>query len=408
VNTSGRRIATDAPAAVSMMYRGIVQEKRTMSSAWVYQDPKQVKKRGADKASWYVGWIDPGGSKRGKSCGPGPAGKRLAEKERDRITAQLVTGTYEDTSRMTWEEFRKDFTVKFLEGMGARNRQETTFALDHFERIVKPKKMEAISSASIVDYVARRRKESGLHAGTLVSPATINKELRHLRAVFRKACKRMKCLKEVPEFEFLKEPKKLATYVPPDHFALLYQACETAVRPVGQPYPAADWWRGLLITAFMTGWRIGALLALRREDVDLDAGTALSRAEDNKGKRDQLIVLHPVVIDHISKLPGFDPHIFPWDYCYRQLFADLHAIQQAAGVKPVGKEFYGFHDLRRAFATMNADRLTADALQALMQHQDYQTTQRYINMARQLKPAAHNLFVPDLDTKKPTGTEGGK
>ena len=29
---------------------------------------------------------------------------------------------------------------------------------------------------------------------------------------------------------------------------------------------------------------------------------------------------------------------------------------------------------------MNADRLSADALQSLMQHRAYQTTQRYINM----------------------------
>lgn len=40
--------------------------------------------------------------------------------------------------------------------------------------------------------------------------------------------------------------------------------------------------------------------------------------------------------------------------------------------------------------------LTPDALQALMQHRDYQTTQRYINMARQLNPAVQNLYVPTL------------
>jgi hypothetical protein len=37
-----------------------------------------------------------------------------------------------------------------------------------------------------------------------------------------------------------------------------------------------------------------------------------------------------------------------------------------------------------------------DALQRLMQHKDYQTTQRYISTARQVKPAAQNLFVPSL------------
>ncbi len=44
--------------------------------------------------------------------------------------------------------------------------------------------------------------------------------------------------------------------------------------------------------------------------------------------------------------------------------------------------------------------MTPDALQLLMQHKDYQTTQRYINMARQLNPAVANLYVPELPKVK--------
>lgn len=81
----------------------------------------------------------------------------------------------------------------------------------------------------------------------------------------------------------------------------------------------------------------------------------------------------------------------------RRLFEEFGRIQKLAEVKPAGqKDHYGFPDLRRAFATMNADRLTADALQHLIQHKDYQATQRYINMARQLKPAVENLYVPEM------------
>ena len=40
--------------------------------------------------------------------------------------------------------------------------------------------------------------------------------------------------------------------------------------------------------------------------------------------------------------------------------------------------------------------MNPDALQALMQHKDYQTTQRYINLARQLNPAVQALYVPDM------------
>jgi hypothetical protein len=45
---------------------------------------------------------------------------------------------------------------------------------------------------------------------------------------------------------------------------------------------------------------------------------------------------------------------------------------------------------------MNATRLTPDALQSLMRHESYLTTQRYINMATQLEEAVAVLHVPDI------------
>src|SRR5437870_2520154 len=44
--------------------------------AWIYQDDHQVKKHGAENASWYVGWLDPEGKRRCQSCGPGTAARR--------------------------------------------------------------------------------------------------------------------------------------------------------------------------------------------------------------------------------------------------------------------------------------------------------------------------------------------
>jgi hypothetical protein len=67
-------------------------------SAWIYQDDKQVKKFGAQQASWYVGWIDPEGRRRCKSCGPGPQGKKSAERYRRKVEAELMTGTYQMNS----------------------------------------------------------------------------------------------------------------------------------------------------------------------------------------------------------------------------------------------------------------------------------------------------------------------
>jgi integrase len=147
----------------------------------------------------------------------------------------------------------------------------------------------------------------------------------------------------------------------------------------------------------MTGWRIGSMLALRWEDVDLDGAKVVSRYEDNKGGRDHAVPIHELIVQHLQRLKSFQPGVFPWFHGRRQLYDEFAKLQNAASVRPEGrKEVYGFHDLRMAFATMNADRLTPDALQVLMQHKDYQTTQRYIAIGRQLNPAVADVFVPPV------------
>jgi integrase len=233
------------------------------SSAWTYQDLHQVKKHGADQASWYVGWYEANGRRRGESCGPGARGKALAEKKRRKIEAELMTGTYQMQTKKTWEDFRKEYRQKVLECRSPRTVEEATISLDHFERLAKPVRVFAISAVDLDGYIATRRQEKN-HAGNTISPATVNKELRHIRAAVRKA-HRWGYLPRVPDFEFLREPGKLPTYIPPEDFAAIYQVCDHAEYPDDQPYPAADWWRGILITAYLTGWRIGSLLALIHE-----------------------------------------------------------------------------------------------------------------------------------------------
>ena len=356
--------------------------------AWKFQDHRAKQKLGS-KAKWSVGWIDPEGRKRSKQIGS----KSMAQKYARKLEGQLAAGTYEAENRTRWSDFVEEYRTKIMAGMEPGTRELTDYAIRHFTRIIKPVRMVGITTKSFADYTAVRRLEPCRKGGPPVSPATVNRELRSLRAIVRKA-HRWDWLAKLPEIEFLREPGKLPLYVPPEHFDLIYQHCDTARLPVGLPYPAGDWWRALLVTAYLTGWRIGALLSLRRSDVDLEAGTAFSGWSDTKGKRDQLIPLHPVIVEHLRKLPSFSLLVFPWDgsrSLLREVFAE---VQQAAGVKPDRKSHYGFHDVRRGFASMNSDRLTPDQLQTLMQHKSYITTQRYINLGRQMKGAVEGLFVP--------------
>src|SRR5262249_2598067 len=152
----------------------------------------------------------------------------------------------------------------------------------------------------------------------------------------------------------------------------------------------------LLIVGYLRGWRISDILSLRREDLDLEQGLMLTRWEDNKGDADSRVKLHPIVPEHLRKLASFEAKVFPWPHRTDVLYVDFARIQRAAGIHlPCRKEhehrlschLYGFDDLRRAFATMNASRLSTNALQALMRHKSYATTLRYIELTRQMDEA---------------------
>jgi integrase len=382
------------------------------SSAWIFQRPEQVRDMGEDKAPFYVGWYDPDGHRHAKSCGPGFRGKEKAERLRRKLDAELMTGTYKKDMKKLWPDFRSEYDKRVLAGLARATRLQALISLDHFERIVKPIRVYGLVTSHIDEFIAARRQERGRKKGEVISPASVNKDLRHVKAALTVAFE-WGYLYAVPKFRMERTPKKLPTYVTGEDFAAIYTAgCEAARMPEDMPYPASDWWRGLLAMAYMTGWRIGDVLSLRRDQLDLEAGTAVTLAEDNKPKRDARVKLHPAVVEHLRRLAGFDVVVFPWNHNRRTLDTEWARIQEAAGIKlPCPKNHqhtrychvYGFHDLRRAFATMNADKLSADALQMLMRHKSYTTTQLYIAMARQMDEVVDKLHIPDVLRNRPGG-----
>ncbi len=378
--------------------------------SWVHQLKGQVEKQGGDRASWYVSWTDPAGKQQRKSCGPGKVGKSSANTLADKIHSQLVTGTYQGNQRATWDQFFERYKTHVDGRYDAPSREAALRSIRTFARIAKPKLLKSIDTATIDQFIGKRLKEASaktLRDGKqrMVSPATVNRELRYVKAALRLAVD-WGFTERVPRMRFLKLQQKLPTFVSPEHFSAMFKACEVATMPNDLPNVSpADWWRGLLLLLYMTGWRIGQTMKLKLEDIDFEAGTALNRADTNKGRRDQLIPLHPLVLQYLKPLTAsFNSLVFPWNYNRRTLWTEFAHIQKAARLADkspmpkAGKDdrWYGFHDLRRGFATVNAASMDLFELQALMQHRSLTTTQGYISMAKRLQKPVNNLFVPSL------------
>jgi integrase len=378
---------------------------------WIFQLKKEIAKRGEAEASWYVGWYDLQGKRHSESCGPGSRGWNQAEKRLRRIQSELDIGVHQPPSKKLWADFRKEYEEQVLSGLEPSSGRCIGTALDAFERHVKPNRVESITTKTIDEFVTSRRNDKGKKAESRVASATINKDLRHLKAALKRAHE-WGYLPNMPKIRMVREPEKLPRFVTAEHFEIIYAAaCDLATMPSsdGQKYAAADWWRALVVTAYMTGLRIKELLAIRREDVDFDKGILITRASDNKGKRDEAIPLHPVVIDHLRLLEGDDRFTLRWPHDPRTLWVEFGRIQRQAGIHLACPDdhkhtpachIYGFHDFRRAFATVNAPRLKPETLQRLMRHKSYKTTLGYINLASQVDDAVANMPVPKVLRKE--------
>lgn len=368
-----------------------------MASVLVFQRKKQVEKLGLRTASWICQWREPSGRIRSKSFGKGSEAKRTAERYAKKLEAELLLGQYEEVKRQTWDEFILKFETLVMANMGGRNHSTYSLALRHFKRIMKPNRTMMITTEFIDRFIAVRSREPGQKAGTEISPATLHKELACLRAVFRKA-KRWGYIEEVPEIAFPVLPKKLKSHISSDEFAAIYSECDVAKLPRVPNVNPGDWWRGILTVFFLTGWRMSQVLAIRWDHIDLDEFTILSPNDANKGNRDEFLPVHPIIVDHLTALRGsFSDLVFPFDRSIKRMFDTFHAIQKAAGIVPKNRDgYYGFHDLRRGFATLNADKMDLFQLRDLMQHKSLKTTEIYVQMARRLQQPVDQIVVPDI------------
>lgn len=375
-------------------------------SVWIFQINREIRAKGKENASWHVGWYDLAGKRHSESCGPGSHGKNQAEKRLRRIQSELDMGVHQPQIKKTWVDFRAEYEEQILSRLEASSQVAIKVALAAFQRHSKPGRVESITTQMIDGFVAKRSNDKGNKAKSKVSPATINKDLRHLKAAFKKAHE-WGYLPKVPRIRMVREPEKLPRFVTPEHFALIYStACAKAKfpnKPV-QRYSATMWWQALVVTAYMTGLRIKELMSIRREDLDLKNGFLITRAKDNKGKRDESLRLHPLVIDHLSRLDQDARFPLAWPHDPRLLWKEFGRIQAESGIHlPCAEEHdhtpschvYGFHDFRRAYATVMAPLVKPHVLQKLMRHKSFKTTLSYVNLAEQVDEAVLDMPVPE-------------
>lgn len=148
---------------------------------------------------------------------------------------------------------------------------------------------------------------------------------------------------------------------------------------------ACDWWRALLLCLWDTSERIGAIVSLRWQDVDLKDGWVLCRAENRKGGRqDRLYRISKETIaalKSIKKAPGL---CFPWPHTKTYLWDRLGIICARAGLPDDARS--KFHRIRRTVASYY-EAAGGNATE-LLGHSSRKITEKYLDRRIVRRPQA--------------------
>jgi integrase len=143
-------------------------------------------------------------------------------------------------------------------------------------------------------------------------------------------------------------------------------------------------WQGLILTAFYTGARLGDCANLQWKHVDLVSGIKTIRFNQGKTGAEIVVVVHPVLEDHLLKLPTVesdDDFIFPLlaqrkisplSKQFRKIMERAHikqsVIRERSESSKGGRNVYAlsFHSLRHSFTSILANAGVSEELRMLL------------------------------------------
>ena len=187
-----------------------------------------------------------------------------------------------------------------------------------------------------------------------ISPASLAKDSAHLRSLWTwLAKKRWKKsngeLLEFPDYARPRVPRpRPVAYTAEELTALIRAARHRKGSVAGKP--AAWYWITKLMAMFQTGERIGAVLALRWSEVDLERCTLTFLAATRKGRSETICrAITPELAGYLALQQGPpDALVWPWleDRKILSCYASLKVLCKSAGVP-----YHPFHSIRKATAS---------------------------------------------------------
>ena len=343
--------------------------------------------------NWYLRFWVPksGGGWKQVWKSTGTPVKREAEAKR-REKERELEGGLAAADDPPWDRFTADYIAFQADRRRAGTVRAYRTAFDAYDRLMRPKTVSDVTVQALSTFVRKRLAEGR-------RPATVNNALRHLKSALRWAEWQGQVVK-APNFRglMIREDRPRPRLLTDRDFAAMVSAVDDSrFRPKRRP---AGWWRTLLHMGFYGGLRMGEMLTLRWDDLDLEGASGrldgtpslTLRAEETKGRTERTVPLAAGMPELLSEWRGRQKDrsgkVLPWDReSPRALYDDWKAIQQAAGF---GGKPFKIHDLRRGCASaLIASGVSTAAVKEWLGHKAIATTESYyVNAGPALAAAA--------------------
>ncbi|MFN0197549.1 MAG: tyrosine-type recombinase/integrase [Planctomycetaceae bacterium] len=326
---------------------------------------------------WYLRWWElsaDGRNWKEKWKSTGKTVKKEAEQLRRILERELDDGP-QSHSDLTWGDFADEFIEKHVSRKPRTTQVSYQQCLNAFTEIGRPKFLATVSHALLEDFATKRLKLGA-------AAATVNRDLRHVRAALRWA-KRRGMVSDVPEFKgvFIREDRKKPTVIPEEHFQAMIRALKDPKTNLSRR--PADWWRIFLYVAYYLGLRRGEIFGLQWDHVFLETNEVRIVAPSSKARKERVLPLAPEIGQMLRVWKESNPSTFrhsevlswPFDN-YRSLYDDWHAIQTAAGI-PEGNHYVPKNCRSTCASALIASNVPTVVVKDFLGHATVATTENY-------------------------------
>ena len=288
--------------------------------------------------------------------------RKLAEAIYSKVHVRLIEGKYFDHAEETERTFAEVLDRYDREHVPKKASQRTLKGyLKHLRPFFGHDTVAAVTPKVIVQYKGKRYQDG-------VKPATINRELALMKHAFNLAIKEWEWAKQNPvsRVSFEQEDNKRDRWLSQEEEDRLLSAC-----PV--------WVREIVLVALNTGMRMGEILSLNWDTIDLFRRTVTILHSKNGDKRTIPLNGNMFVLLK-EKLKGRELSselIFP---SQAGTMRDGNGLRRAfrKALKTAKIHDFHFHDLRHTFATRLVQAgVDLYKVQKLLGHRSPVMTQRY-------------------------------